>query len=1264
MFFLKSVVQRFGFSTSVLFFISSVLTACSGGGSGNPAANNRISATGIEYAGISEPATVTVVNANKFFVLASGSGSEAPPIGRRTSVKINNKVSKQSEPSVIRALSGSIRKFSSLPLASNQRDMGLLAAVMNSVDETIKGSVSGEMLIIGTLKNDGTGTVNVTYNNFNDGDGITFGGSSTLEILSIQFNNGYAFEMQETFATVTMDGAGFSMSVSGTIHLQVNENLNVNSDTITFNTVLRDDNTGHFSKFENLIFVQIYDVQYNPVSATINGRMYIDTEGYVDVTTTSPLLCNACTDAGPNAGGPVIIIGANGSQARFTPVSLSKTRIEIDTNGDGTFESSNSYLTSNIGGAPSPNEPPVVGAVVITPNAPRAIDTLVADTANIVDPDADPITISYTWHKNGIVLDGQSGKSLPVGSHKKGDTISVTAVISDGMHTVSVDSAIATIQDSPPTVSIAAPTAVTYGASFSVATSASDIDGDSVAYSLLYGPVGMSVDSKGVVTWIPQSLLVQDFIDVSFSVRASDGVAFSDATATVHVNAKGPDQVHVFGSPVLPTRGNSMKIADIDGDGVLEIVATDDSQRLGAWRYDTIAKTYQQIWIYPFDLSKGKGVGELDLADVNGDKRPDIIVSAGDQIVILDGKSRSIIRSIPDTHLDRAGLHVADLDGDGVPEIVFAASANPSNSYPTTQTKSIFVYSSADGSVKWQSSDVGAITMLAIGNVDTDAALEIVTPSGYVFDGATFVNQWAHTAFGSYIAVGDFNRDGANEIITVVPDNSTYPGKLVVTSYNAQTKSQASSASITSSNYSNYSVPFFSLANIDGKAGVELIFADYYATLTVLSFDIATNLPIISGSISSNYSSSTFDIATGDIDRDGVTEIVLANSSYYSSGMLTVASFAAQLALETQVPPEPTINSPLSPAGPFIGGRLVKTSTGSQQIIFGNGVSYYSTPIQLTSINPIQWVAANFSLIALPTTAQTTMSLDSDDYDGDGIDELFIGFSGYGSGGYFSVINPATAAPEWSSPTINSYQPAAVIQHEDMNDDGHSDLISIDSGGTVYVYDVLGQTVIWSGRPTGLTAPYYYSSSYFLAVGNIGGDGKPDIAVSNGSTLVILINKGTSFEELPSLSMPVAALAIGDVNRDGTNDILVAANPIINYYPMPAQLNATVSIVDGITRNVSSKFEIPGANIFDLSTRDANGRVNAVISISSSTNQNYPGGPIDITMQEYDASTGRVIWKSPTILGANFGGVSWADVNNDGYDDLIFGTSNAMYVGE
>lgn len=129
---------------------------------------------------------------------------------------------------------------------------------------------------------------------------------------------------------------------------------------------------------------------------------------------------------------------------------------------------------------------------------------------------------------------------------------------------------------------------------------------------------------------------------------------------------------HLFGVS-LPTIGN------LDGEDGLEIVAIDKTGRINAWHEDgsidhPAGKDFGTIKV---TNTASYALPRVCIADLDGDGQPEL-VAAGDDIHVFDGRSglpfhgmsSSMIRSHYSTH----GLVAGDFDGDGRREVAYLGS--------------------------------------------------------------------------------------------------------------------------------------------------------------------------------------------------------------------------------------------------------------------------------------------------------------------------------------------------------------------------------------------------------------------------------------------------------------------------------------------------------------------------------------------------------------------------------------------------------------
>jgi len=115
-----------------------------------------------------------------------------------------------------------------------------------------------------------------------------------------------------------------------------------------------------------------------------------------------------------------------------------------------------------------------------------------------------------------------------------------------------------------------------------------------------------------------------------------------------------------------------LAIADTDGNGNLEVIAVTGKQALPQVFVLDI-RTNTIVWNSPELFASYGTVHALKIADLNGDNRPEIVVT-GANVIIIDGATRSITRLSEGSHF---GLEIGDVTGDNLPDIIVGQSSGP-----------------------------------------------------------------------------------------------------------------------------------------------------------------------------------------------------------------------------------------------------------------------------------------------------------------------------------------------------------------------------------------------------------------------------------------------------------------------------------------------------------------------------------------------------------------------------------------------------------
>ena len=270
-------------------------------------------------------------------------------------------------------------------------------------------------------------------------------------------------------------------------------------------------------------------------------------------------------------------------------------------------------------------------------------------------------------------------------------------------------------------------------------------------------------------------------------------------------------------------------LADMDGNGDLEIILTADAGKIFAWNYNGSDVDGWPITInasYDWCLST-PAVGDIDndghieivvntennetyvlnhdgsvtdgwpknipsvswwavnippaLADLNGDGDLEIIIDAVDKLYVLN-QDGSILNGWP-KNIERYGnnaFSLSDLDSDGLPEIVFGRSGSEGYLYALN----------GDGSnvTGWPITGFMVGTPCAIADIDSDLAPEVIVRGGgddkiYIFnnDGSSvygwpkIIEDFGHSGtISPSPLVTDLDGDGDIEIVALSFFNSVY----------------------------------------------------------------------------------------------------------------------------------------------------------------------------------------------------------------------------------------------------------------------------------------------------------------------------------------------------------------------------------------------------------------------------------------------------------------------------------------------------------
>jgi hypothetical protein len=295
-------------------------------------------------------------------------------------------------------------------------------------------------------------------------------------------------------------------------------------------------------------------------------------------------------------------------------------------------------------------------------------------------------------------------------------------------------------------------------------------------------------------------------------------------------------------------------------------------------------------------------------------------------------------------------------------------------------------------------------------------------------------------------------------------------------------------------------------------------------------------------------------------------------------------------------------------------------------------------------------------------------------------------FLGTGTGS-FNYSNTYVAA------NSNTFNPGAnSVFAADLNGDGKLDVVALTPNNGVFVFlgngDGTLQTaanysvMVGAGTPLGMT------------VGDVNGDGKPDLAVSGYEGMSVLLNSGTgTFPTFTYYYSTVTAgfsnpgIAIGDINGDKLPDIVSANGGAVDVYLNQGSgtfaVGANFLVPSGTY--LLSLVDINGDKKLDIVSSDSTGNIFTFLGKGNGTFANGPAYPLQanipptnlivadfnrdgaLDLLEQDASEAV----STAVLGRNDGtfqtnqlygwgrtgsgvNIATADFNGDGIPDVTY----------
>ncbi|MDP2342491.1 MAG: FG-GAP-like repeat-containing protein [Deltaproteobacteria bacterium] len=688
--------------------------------------------------------------------------------------------------------------------------------------------------------------------------------------------------------------------------------------------------------------------------------------------------------------------------------------------------------------------------------------------------------------------------------------------------------------------------------------------------------------------------------------------------------AASVDFAGTVGLPVAPFGPFSLATGDFNGDGKLDVVLGNQNSNNVSVFFNTTPPVASPSFAAPVDFVSQDIVGlsadpiAVAVADFNNDGKLDIAGANSTtntlSVLLNTAAPGAGAPSFADSVSFDAGpnpfsIAAADLNGDGRADVaitienetavtVLMNTTLPGAASPSFTARVNVATPASPRAVALDDVDGDGRADLVVGSAGGVSIIVNTTTPGSLSPAFGSRDDFATQSFPGSLAIADVNGDGKPDVSCA--NNS--PNGLAI-HINATARSTAAPA------YDNVDLalgdaPFgVVVADFNGDGRPDLAAVNELSDSLSVVFNIGapgalanlenvTGIPVGDGPVA---------VAAGDLNNDGRPDLAIANRL---SGTITV--------LLNQTAPG-AVDSTFG-VDPFVTGNAPRAIVIAD--VNADGFADLLTADEDDNtvsvlINTGGPGAANATFSDRSTFAATTPNgIVVVELNGDGRPDLAVSTS-VGGTGVVVLLNTAVQAGVASFASavgVDTTSPPFGIAAGDLNGDGRADLVTS---------DVVGNTasVFLNTTPAGGIAPSFAPQQSFacglspvaIAVGDLNGDGKLDLAVANNgsnSASVLLNTTGTgaaaatfsSSIDIPTGSTP-RGVAIAELTGDGRLDVVVTNEASDNLTVLSS---TSVSVCadpppgsgsngqSGVTCLTIDTFNVIAGNSYTIDTCDRN----------------------------------------------------------------------------
>jgi Ca2+-binding RTX toxin-like protein len=662
-------------------------------------------------------------------------------------------------------------------------------------------------------------------------------------------------------------------------------------------------------------------------------------------------------------------------------------------------------------------------------------------------------------------------------------------------------------------------------------------------------------------------------------------------------------KVGVFGSGI---GASGIITADIDNDGIVEIVAAGSNSTFGSGNFwyilekSSTSQEYSQRWLSNLESA---GISKIAAFDPDQDGIYSIFVGlANGEIHIYDGATLEKVGYLDTPASSINQILWADADNDSINELIVSDNQNT------------FLYDSTSLSLKHQIAYGGSD--VEVGNVDSDSANEIVFSTGTVVEvnGTTTKEDWKYAggSFGSLIELSDIDSDNIQEIIGA---SSWYD----ITAFDADVQSPKWQIN------TNQDIDALLVTDVDNDGVEEVIYGDgqwgeihaYDAVTLTQKWQI------------NNPDHGVTDIAVFDTDGDGEQEILWGSGASSTGADYLYVHGIPSLTQEWQ---SQHIDGPFHAidVGDIDGD-------GTEEIVFASfksdsGYDDGTLFIYDAQTHALEWQSPANMFGGSAWTGIHDIKIG--DVDDDGTQEIVVATDKLYDGALY-VIDGQTKQIE-KSYFYDDGAPLYSVDIADVDNDGQTEIIA--GGGRehtgapgVSVYAINGSTgaVEWKSINLG----DYWSDINFVQVGNVDNDNAPEIVALKDS---IFIFDGISHQQWQSASGGYTSLDLYDIDNDGLEEIIVGTN------------QGNIVAIDGQTKAEEFNINVSSSAIVGLQAQDIDQDGIVELTFTSSA-----------AVGIYSLEESTLLWKSDTLgsSAGDYNSLIVSNIDSDEPTEILVGTN-------